>query len=71
MRLISSFAIDRFFVFISQISREVKIKCKWYQEGDFIYYDVEEVKKVLKPKAKRAFDDFVERNKMEIHEYGE
>lgn len=71
MKLINSHVLDRFFFYSSHHSSLFKQLLTFNEIGDFVYYDCEEIRKNLKPKAREHFDEFIERNKMEVHEYGE
>ena len=71
MRLIDSNALDSFFFYISHKSRELKEVITPHHIGDFTYYDCEDIIKELKPKAKRHFVEFLERNPIQVHEYNE
>ena len=68
MKLINADALDKFYGYIGHKIREIKTQIKCYQIGDFCYYDCEEVRNLLKPKAKELFDEFMERNPFQINE---
>lgn len=69
MKIISSGALDRFFFYSSNRSMLIKQMIQFYEIGDFVYYDCDEIRGVLKPKAKALFDDFLQRNPFQVHEY--
>lgn len=71
MRLISSDALDRFFGHISHKAREFKEGLEQHAIGDFVYYDCDEVAENLKPKAKKCFREFIERNPLQVNEYNQ
>lgn len=71
MRLINSHVLDRFFFYSLHHSSLFKQLLTFHEIGNFVYYDCDEIRENLKPKAREYFDEFIERNKMEVHEYGE
>ena len=68
-KVITSYALDKFLGYISHICRSYQERLTPIRFGDFVYYDCEEIDSLLmKPKAKKAFKEFIERNPYQIKE---
>ena len=67
--LIDSAALDRFFGYQSNFIMAFTLDLKRYFIGDFLYFDSDEIESRLKPKAKKTFKEFRDRNTLRFVEY--